>query len=496
MSSGKGSKAETGLRCIVVETVSNRKKTNRIWLYINFSMGLIFAFVFIFSSHPAALVALWNLLISAFAKDWWLLVAACGIFVGGLLLDEKSRSERGLLRITQVDEKGIMMGRPGLSPKDPVFFIPWKSLTAIESLTEELENDSREFLILRMGKYLAYKLRRDFGFNWIDEQTVLTKARQFAPTAEFKIERTIADFSRQDSRYTNIWLQYLAPSGQRERRGRLQPSDRVNRDRFEIIQIIGAGGQGTAYLAKTLDKEIEDGVDGLQPGVRVAIKEYILPVHSNDALSTRLIDVLDNEAKLLSAINHPNVVTLHDCFVEDHRGYMVLEYIDGPSLRTHIKQSGPASDLLVVWWAMEICSVLTYLQGLTPPIIHRDLTPDNLIWKSDRHVKLFDFTVAHQFEAMRLATVVGKQSYMAPEQVKGCPCPQSDIYSLGATMYFLLTGKDPEPLSVSNPRSVRPEISDALDQIVQKCTQFDLKKRYQSPREIEKDLASLAGPNS
>jgi len=170
---------------------------------------------------------------------------------------------------------------------------------------------------------------------------------------------------------------------------------------------------------------------------------------------------------------------------------MVLEYIDGESLRAHVKSTGPATEALVAWWAAEICSILHYLGGLAPPIVHRDLTPDNIIWQGDRHIKLFDFTVAHQFEAMRLATVVGKQSYMAPEQVKGYPCPQSDIYSLGATMFFLLTGSDPEPLSVSTPRSVRPEVSEEMDNIVRKCTAFDLKKRYSDASEIEKDLARI-----
>jgi hypothetical protein len=483
----------TGLRCIVVETISNRPPKDYTKVYLNISIGFAIAFAIVFSKHVPALVGLWNILGPFLTSSWWLIALSAGIFYAGLVIDERNRSTRGLLRVIKVDEKGIVMGRPGMSPRDPAFFIPWKMLTAVESGVDESGEQPYEYVMLRMGAYLAYKLRRDIGFNWIDEQTVVTKARQNAPNAKFAIERRLSDPVRQDTRYTNLWLQYLAPSGTRERRGHLQPGDIINRGRFEIIRVLGAGGQGIAYLAKTLDgPDVGDTTsDGLNAGDEVAIKEYILPVHANDGLSVRMKDSLDNEAKILSAISHPNIVALHDCFVEDHRGYMVLEYIDGESLRAHIKSAGPAKELLVAWWAAEICSILKYLKALSPPIVHRDLTPDNIIWKGDRHIKLFDFTVAHQFEAMRLATVVGKQSYMAPEQVKGYPCPQSDIYSLGATMHFLLTGQDPEPLSVSSPRSVRPEVSEEIDLIVRRCTAFDLKKRYADPSEIEKDLAQL-----
>ncbi len=479
----------------MVETVANRQPKNYAGLYWKLAGGFGIAFALMFFSHQAALFTLWVLLSTFFASNWWLFVIAALLFFVGLSMDEKNRSTRGLLRITKVDAKGIVMGRPGMGRKDTTFFIPWNMLTCVETGIDETGKEPHEYIILRMGAYLAYKLRRDIGFNWIDEQTVMTKARQYAPNAKYLIERSALDVKRPDSRYTNIWLQYLSPAGKRERKGHLQAGDTLNGGRFEILRVLGAGGQGTAYLARTSDAASVGAItDGLEAGKEVAIKEYILPVHANDGLSARLRDTLDNEAKILSAIDHPNIVTLHDCFVEDHRGYMVLEYIDGPSLRAHIKSTGPAADLLVVWWSLELCSILRYLQNLKPPIVHRDLTPDNLIWQGDRHIKLFDFTVAHQFEVMRLATVVGKQSYMAPEQVKGYPCPQSDIYSLGATMHFLLTGEDPEPLSVSSPRSVRPEVCEKLDQIVQRCTAFDLKKRYSDPKDIEKELSAIGAP--
>ncbi len=487
-------KKGTGLRCIVVETVDNKKPEDYTRFFIQVLVGFLIALVLLFYSNPAALGALWKLLALYFARDWWLLVCAAGLFVVGIALDESNKETRGLLRVTRVDTKGIVMGRPGQKKTEATYYIPWNMLTCVESGIDDSGKKTYEFILLRMGNYLAYKLRRDVGFNWVDEQAVLTKARQYAPNAKYLIERSDTAANRNDARYTNIWLQYLSPSGQRARKGHLQPGDMLNRGRFEVVRVLGAGGQGTAYLAKVVGGPNVEISDHLDDGSLVAIKEYILPMHANDGLSTRLKDSLDNEAKILAGIEHPNIVKLYDCFVEDHRGYMVQEFIDGPSLRAHIKSTGPAKSLLVVWWGLEICSILRYLQSLRPPIVHRDLTPDNLIWKSDRHIKLFDFTVAHKFEAQRLATVVGKQSYMAPEQVKGMPCPQSDIYSMGATMYFLLTGEDPEPLSVASPRSVNPEVDARLDEIVQRCMQFDLKKRYADPKEIEKDLSAIGSP--
>jgi serine/threonine-protein kinase len=123
--------------------------------------------------------------------------------------------------------------------------------------------------------------------------------------------------------------------------------------------------------------------------------------------------------------------------------------------------------------------------------VHRDFTPDNLILDKDGTLKLIDFDVAQQREQTTSATVVGKHAYLPPEQFRGKPCPQSDIYALGATLHFLLTGCDPEPLTSSHPLTVRPEIAAALDGIVARCTQLDLDKRYETAAQIKLDLHNM-----
>src|SRR5262249_7553965 len=125
---------------------------------------------------------------------------------------------------------------------------------------------------------------------------------------------------------------------------------------------------------------------------------------------------------------------------------------------------------------------------MDPAIIHRDLTPDNLILQSDGIVKLVDFNVAHQLESSATATVVGKHAYIPPEQFRGKPTAQSDIYALGCTLHFLLTGQEPDPLTVSRPRLINANVSEELNHIIATCTSLDPTKRYSSAEEVKQAL--------
>jgi|AGTN01.2.fsa_nt_gi Serine/threonine protein kinase len=126
-----------------------------------------------------------------------------------------------------------------------------------------------------------------------------------------------------------------------------------------------------------------------------------------------------------------------------------------------------------------------------PPIIHRDVTPDNLIFAKDGTIKLVDFTVAHQFESQRAATVVGKQCYMPPEQFRGQPTIESDIYALGCTLYFVITATDPEPMQPSRPVDVDSGISPRLSAIVEKATAFDAADRFHRVTEMAEELHKI-----
>jgi len=192
---------------------------------------------------------------------------------------------------------------------------------------------------------------------------------------------------------------------------------------------------------------------------------------------------------------------VYDHFAEEGRNYLILEYLRGQDLRQFVKQNGAQPEHLVVNWACQIASILSYLHSQNPPIIHRDLTPDNLVRKDDDSVVLIDFGAANEFVGTATGTLVGKQAYIAPEQLRGKACMASDIYALGGTIYYLVTGKDPEALSESKLSEVL-SISPELDEIVAACTQLEPEDRKLTAedlvaklRALEKQLAASSSPN-
>jgi serine/threonine protein kinase len=118
---------------------------------------------------------------------------------------------------------------------------------------------------------------------------------------------------------------------------------------------------------------------------------------------------------------------------------------------------------VVVRWLLEAAKILQYLHSQSPPLIHRDVTPDNLVLARDGCLSLIDFGAANALLGTATGTLVGKQSYIAPEQFRGKAGLSSDIYSLGATVYFALTGREPEPLTELHAAQLVP-IAASLDQ--------------------------------
>ncbi|HEY9785061.1 MAG TPA: serine/threonine-protein kinase [Candidatus Obscuribacterales bacterium] len=281
----------------------------------------------------------------------------------------------------------------------------------------------------------------------------------------------------QNHNYTELWLQALSAPPKRERLAPLHEGALLRDGLYEIVGQLGVGGQGTAYLAKSLDARHE-----------VVLKEFILPVYVDANIRRQAIEKMQNEASILRRLDNDRIVKLIDFFIEDHRGYLVLEKIDGLSLRQKVCAEGHLPEAEVRNLAAQMCEMLQYLHGLEPPVVHRDFTPDNLILGSDGILKLVDFNVAQQQESTATGTVVGKHCYISPEQFRGKPSCQSDIYSMGATLYYLLTGEDPEPITASQPAKKMPIISDELDEIVHKATALDVKSRYSTIGELKTDL--------
>ncbi len=305
--------------------------------------------------------------------------------------------------------------------------------------------------------------------------------RKYAPSIYLDSsvqEALVGSAVLRDPRYTEIWFDILTRSNQIDDDEVLGPGRQLREGKLTITKKLTSGGQANIYLAHDTK------------GKNVVLKEFQLtPGESLDSL-VESAGAFESESSILSQLDHPGIVRLYDLFIQGSRVYLVLEHVEGHTLRELVKAQGSLDEAMVLDLAKQMCGILAYLHGRTSPIVHRDFTPDNLIVQTDGKLKLIDFSVAQGHKSER-NNCAGKHAYTPPEQFRGEACPQSDIYALGATLYFLLTGKDPEPISQSSATQDRPDISIQLNQIIEKCTGLDLKDRYESIVWLNIEIGSL-----
>ncbi len=252
----------------------------------------------------------------------------------------------------------------------------------------------------------------------------------------------------------------------------------VLRGRWQVVDYLGQGGMGTVYLARDLN------LDNRNCVVKRLRDDFFRDEDKEKAQQFFL-----REAKVLSKLQHPNIVLVLDSFREDEEYYLVMEYVEGHNLQDMLKErEEPFSEDQVLGWSKQICEVLHYLHAHDPPVIYRDLKPSNVMIDTKDNVKLVDFGIARLYQDDGDNTHVVSQGYSPPEQYWGGADPRSDIYALGATMYFLLTGEEPLALTVCSPRDVDEDISEAADLIVSRATQQDVYLRYQSALEMKDEL--------
>jgi len=339
-----------------------------------------------------------------------------------------------------------------------------------------------------VGFETASGKRQEFRLSYMqlsdDRQKFMHAIERFAPHVEQDPELVEIMMPEQTRSYTELWLTSLAAPPKRERLAPLTNGASLQNGRYVVHEQLGVGGQGVAYVAEdTTSRPASQAAANT-----LVLKEFIMPVYVDKTVRRKALERFENEAKMLKELDHPQIVKLQDFFIEDHRAYLVLEHIDGESLRTLIERQGRLSNEDAIRIALQMSAILEYLHGLTPPVVHRDFTPDNLILAKDGTLKLIDFNVAHQADSTKTGTVVGKHAYLPPEQFRGKPCPQSDLYALGGTLYFLLTGHDPEPLTSVHPMLAISDVSAKLDEIVASCTQLDAAKRPKSAQDLHKLL--------
>jgi len=241
----------------------------------------------------------------------------------------------------------------------------------------------------------------------------------------------------------------------------LEPGRELKGGHLKIVRQLAFGGLSAIYLAQSDGRDL------------VVLKEAVVPASADDAAREKAAELFDREARFLARLRHGRIASVLDHFVEGGRNYLLLEYIQGQDLRQLVKQHGAQSPAKVRAWAAQIAELLDYLHGQDPPIIHRDLTPDNLVLREDGCVVLIDFGAANEFVGTATGTLVGKQAYIAPEQFRGKARVASDIYALGGTLYFLVTGADPEALMPCRPSDVVAEVPEALDDLIYQCMSME-----------------------
>lgn len=255
--------------------------------------------------------------------------------------------------------------------------------------------------------------------------------------------------------------------------------------KYEILKKIGQGGMSIVYVA--MDTRLNK---------QWAVKE----IKKNPKQDTRtLLKGLQMEANILKMVDHPVLPRIVDIINYNGTVFVVMDYIEGRPLSEVLKMEGAQPQDKVIEWAKDLCSALDYLHSMNPPIIYRDMKPSNIMLKPDGKVKLIDFGTAKEFDVESNAdtTALGTRGYAAPEQFGDArgrgihkTDARTDIYSLGATLYHILTGKNPsEPPYVIKPiREWNPALSSGLEKIINKCTMPDPEARYQSCSELLYDL--------
>lgn len=382
------------------------------------------------------------------------------------------------------DKEGIAFDQHGIGIGKTIEEIratsyPWFQLKKVQ-LRRMFALPFPELVLVVETNYEGNAIKWKHVCDSVDPIELLSAIRHYAPNARLDFS-LLEDRKVSNASYTKLWFKYHTIASDRRRTTELQAGDSLQDGRYAVAGRIGSGGQGTAYLA------VDENDDSQS---EVVLKEYILPLHRGDTAFSAQAEKLDAEALLLSGIDHPQIVKLKNYFVEDYRGYLVLEYVEGKTLKEIVESEGPQPESIVRNIAMQACEILSYLHSLSPPVVHRDVTPDNFIMQVDGCIKLVDFNVAHQLESERTATIVGKQRYIPPEQFRGRPTIQSDLYALGCTLHFLLTAQEPEPISISHPREIKSTVSEALDAVVAKCTAIDIKLRFENISEVSKALIS------
>ncbi len=272
--------------------------------------------------------------------------------------------------------------------------------------------------------------------------------------------------------------------------GSLSLDATLHNGRYVIEGLLGKGGMGAVYRAR--DTRLNNKL--------WAVKEMSTARLSTTEELRQGVEAFRREAAMLANLSHRNLPKVVDNFEENGREYLVMELVEGQTLSDLLKKSGKALSVdQVVGWGEQLCDVLGYLHSLKPPIIFRDLKPDNIMVDKNGDVKLIDFGIARHFTPGKKSDTMpfGTAGYAPPEQYgKGQTDARSDVYALAATLHQLLTGRDPsqDPFNFPSARQLNPGVPEGLSAALQKALANAAPDRWATTSDFRRALRATSQP--
>jgi serine/threonine protein kinase/tetratricopeptide (TPR) repeat protein len=303
--------------------------------------------------------------------------------------------------------------------------------------------------------------------------------------------------------------------------------------KFKIVQVLGEGGMGTVYkvvqeglqsgMSTAVNKVVGIGTPGI-PLYECAVKELLITSEEERNVA---VERFKKEIDILRGLNHPYIARFYDSFQERGNYYFVMEFVPGSSLEKKLEENkGPLPEDQVIQWAMQVCEALSYIHTQTPPIVLRDLKPGNIMITLNGAVKMIDFGIARRVDPNKKTNTenLGTISYASPEHLGSITArgyqrsskspkvliqtgPRSDIYSLGATIYHLLTNYEPDPIMTppqgsilaKNPRLRVVQrgnvIECPIEQVIIKAMQYYPENRFKDAEEMRRALWACLSSN-
>ncbi|MCX7595420.1 MAG: serine/threonine protein kinase, partial [Fischerella sp.] len=256
---------------------------------------------------------------------------------------------------------------------------------------------------------------------------------------------------------------------------------------YQVLRILGQGGMGTTYLAWD-----ETGKITGHPQLLV-----LKQMNADMAKIAKARELFEREAHILKSLQHPGIPKYYDFFVEGGKKYLAMELVHGQDLEKLILIKGPVTPSQAIAWMIETCEILDYLHGQDPPLIHRDIKPANLMVRnSNNRIVVLDFGAVKEIVSTAPGTRIGAEGYCAPEQERGQPLTQSDLYAIGPTLIYLLTGESPFKFYRQQGRNYRfnltnvPTITPELAKVIDRVTEPLPRDRYQTAKELAAALAA------